>query len=76
VRLVSYRSPDGPRAGVLRGKDVFDAWSALGDPQRSSLRELIAEDRGVSGGEELLPFTSEQAIRARLDARAAAVVAT
>jgi 2-keto-4-pentenoate hydratase/2-oxohepta-3-ene-1,7-dioic acid hydratase in catechol pathway len=45
VRLVSYRSPDGPRAGVLRGEQVFDAWSALGDPQRSSLRELIAEDR-------------------------------
>ncbi len=45
MRLVSYRSPDGPRAGVLRGEQVFDAWSALGDPQRSSLRELIAEDR-------------------------------
>jgi 2-keto-4-pentenoate hydratase/2-oxohepta-3-ene-1,7-dioic acid hydratase in catechol pathway len=45
VRLVSYRSPDGPRAGVLRGDQVFDAWSALGDQQRSSLRELIAEDR-------------------------------
>jgi 2-keto-4-pentenoate hydratase/2-oxohepta-3-ene-1,7-dioic acid hydratase in catechol pathway len=45
VRLVSYRSPDGPRAGVLRGEQVFDAWSALGAPQRSSLRELIAEDR-------------------------------
>lgn len=45
MRLVSYRSPDGPRAGVLRGEEVFDAWSALGDPQRSSLRELIAEDR-------------------------------
>jgi 2-keto-4-pentenoate hydratase/2-oxohepta-3-ene-1,7-dioic acid hydratase in catechol pathway len=45
VRLVSYRSPRGPRAGVLRGDDVFDAWSALGDPDRSSLRELIAEAR-------------------------------
>jgi len=30
---------------VLRGEQVFDAWSALGDPRRSSLRELIAEDR-------------------------------
>jgi 2-keto-4-pentenoate hydratase/2-oxohepta-3-ene-1,7-dioic acid hydratase in catechol pathway len=43
VRLVSYRSKDRPRAGVLRGDDVFDAWAALGDPDRSSLRELIAE---------------------------------
>ena len=30
---------------MLRGDQVFDAWSALDDPQRSSLRELIAEDR-------------------------------
>jgi 2-keto-4-pentenoate hydratase/2-oxohepta-3-ene-1,7-dioic acid hydratase in catechol pathway len=43
--LVSYQSPDGPRAGILRGEEVFDAWSALGDPRRSSLRELIAEGR-------------------------------
>jgi 2-keto-4-pentenoate hydratase/2-oxohepta-3-ene-1,7-dioic acid hydratase in catechol pathway len=45
VRLVSYQSPDGPRAGVLRGEQVFDAWTALGDRGRSSLRELIAEHR-------------------------------
>jgi 2-keto-4-pentenoate hydratase/2-oxohepta-3-ene-1,7-dioic acid hydratase in catechol pathway len=45
VRLVSYRTSDGPRAGVMRGEDVFDAWSALGAPQRSSLRELIGEGR-------------------------------
>ena len=45
VRLVSYRSPDGPRAGLLRGEEVLDAWSALGEPQRASLRELIAEGR-------------------------------
>jgi 2-keto-4-pentenoate hydratase/2-oxohepta-3-ene-1,7-dioic acid hydratase in catechol pathway len=43
--LVSYRSPDGPRAGLLRGEDVLDAWAMLGEPQRSSLRELIAEGR-------------------------------
>jgi 2-keto-4-pentenoate hydratase/2-oxohepta-3-ene-1,7-dioic acid hydratase in catechol pathway len=30
---------------VLRGNDVFDAWSALGEADRSSLRELIAEAR-------------------------------
>jgi 2-keto-4-pentenoate hydratase/2-oxohepta-3-ene-1,7-dioic acid hydratase in catechol pathway len=45
VRLVSYRTPDGPRAGVLRGDEVFDAWSALGEPDRAGLRELIAEAR-------------------------------
>jgi 2-keto-4-pentenoate hydratase/2-oxohepta-3-ene-1,7-dioic acid hydratase in catechol pathway len=46
MRLVSYRSEDGPRAGILRGEEVFDAWSALGEPRRTSLRELIAE-RGI-----------------------------
>jgi 2-keto-4-pentenoate hydratase/2-oxohepta-3-ene-1,7-dioic acid hydratase in catechol pathway len=45
VRLVSYQSGDGPRAGLLRDEQVFDAWSALGEPQRSSIRELIADDR-------------------------------
>ncbi len=29
----------------MRGDQVFDAWSAIGDPKRSSLRELIAEGR-------------------------------
>ena len=45
MRLVTYRSGDGPRAGILRDDAVFDAWRALGEPGRSSLRELIAEGR-------------------------------
>ncbi len=43
MRLVSYLSEDEPRAGILRDEEVFDAWGALGEPQRSSLRELIVE---------------------------------
>ena len=45
MRLVTYSSTEGPRAGVLSGEGVVDAWRALGDPARSSLRELIAEGR-------------------------------
>ena len=45
MRLVSYRTPEGPRAGLLRGSQLYDAWNALGEPRRSSLRELIAEHR-------------------------------
>jgi 2-keto-4-pentenoate hydratase/2-oxohepta-3-ene-1,7-dioic acid hydratase in catechol pathway len=45
MRLVSYRSARGPRAGVLSGKRITDAWDVLGEPERSSLRELLAEDR-------------------------------
>jgi 2-keto-4-pentenoate hydratase/2-oxohepta-3-ene-1,7-dioic acid hydratase in catechol pathway len=45
MRLVTYRSPRGPRAGLLSGDSIVDAWDALGDPERSDLRELLAEDR-------------------------------
>jgi 2-keto-4-pentenoate hydratase/2-oxohepta-3-ene-1,7-dioic acid hydratase in catechol pathway len=45
VRLVTFRSESGPRAGVLRDDAVHDAWSALGEPGRAGLRELIAEQR-------------------------------
>jgi 2-keto-4-pentenoate hydratase/2-oxohepta-3-ene-1,7-dioic acid hydratase in catechol pathway len=43
MRLVSYRSEAGPQAGILRGDEVFDAWSPLDEPRRGALRELIAE---------------------------------
>ena len=45
MRLVTYTASAGPRAGVLNDAGVIDAWEVLGQPQRSSLRELIAEDR-------------------------------
>jgi 2-keto-4-pentenoate hydratase/2-oxohepta-3-ene-1,7-dioic acid hydratase in catechol pathway len=45
MRLVSYDAGDGPRAGVLEGERVLDAWAALGEPHRGSLRELITERR-------------------------------
>jgi 2-keto-4-pentenoate hydratase/2-oxohepta-3-ene-1,7-dioic acid hydratase in catechol pathway len=45
MRLVTYRSPQGPRTGALAGDAAIDAWSALGEPGRGSLRELIAEGR-------------------------------
>ena len=45
MRLVSYDAGDGPRAGVLEDERVVDAWAALGEPHRGSLRELIAAGR-------------------------------
>ncbi|HEX6667739.1 MAG TPA: fumarylacetoacetate hydrolase family protein [Solirubrobacterales bacterium] len=51
MRLVSYDAGDGARAGVLEGDLVIDAWAALGEPGRGSLRELVAEGRiGDLGG--------------------------
>jgi len=44
VRLVSYRSDRGERAGVLAGADVVDAGDALGDGAARSLRELLEAD--------------------------------
>jgi 2-keto-4-pentenoate hydratase/2-oxohepta-3-ene-1,7-dioic acid hydratase in catechol pathway len=45
MRLVSYDGGDGARAGVLEDDRVVDAWAALGEPHRGSLRELIADGR-------------------------------
>ncbi len=51
MRLITFDAGSGPRAGVLSDEGVLDAWRALGEPGRSSLRELIAEDRvGELGG--------------------------
>ncbi len=59
MRLVTYLGGDRPRAGLLTEAGVIDAWEALGEPGRWSLRELIAEDRladlsSVGSGAEVL----------------------
>jgi 2-keto-4-pentenoate hydratase/2-oxohepta-3-ene-1,7-dioic acid hydratase in catechol pathway len=45
MRLVSFDAGDGARAGVLEGERVVDAWAALGEPHRGSLRELVGDGR-------------------------------
>lgn len=45
MRLVSFDGGDGPRAGVLEGDRVVDAWALLGEPHRGSLKELVAAGR-------------------------------
>lgn len=44
VRLVTYESERGPRAGILEGDRVVDAWDSLGG-EGSSVRELLASGR-------------------------------
>jgi 2-keto-4-pentenoate hydratase/2-oxohepta-3-ene-1,7-dioic acid hydratase in catechol pathway len=44
VRLITYRSERGERAGVLRDADVVDAADALGD-ESASVRGLLEDDR-------------------------------
>ena len=44
MRMVTYRSERGARAGVLVGDGVLDAWDLLGGEQ-SSVREVLASDR-------------------------------
>ena len=44
MRLVSYESDRGPRAGVLRGGEVIDAGDALGSGV-ASMRELLGSGR-------------------------------
>jgi 2-keto-4-pentenoate hydratase/2-oxohepta-3-ene-1,7-dioic acid hydratase in catechol pathway len=45
MRLVTYDAGDGERAGMLVDGRAVDAWAALGEPHRGSLRELIAHGR-------------------------------
>jgi 2-keto-4-pentenoate hydratase/2-oxohepta-3-ene-1,7-dioic acid hydratase in catechol pathway len=45
MRLVTYDAGDGGRAGMLVDGRVVDAWAALGEPHRGSLRELIGHGR-------------------------------
>lgn len=50
MRLVTYSSDRGPRAGVQTDEGVIDAWDLLGDDgpvggEGSSLKELIASGR-------------------------------
>jgi len=45
MRLATFDSGDGPRAGIVEGDRVVDAWALLGEPHRGSLRELIADGR-------------------------------
>jgi 2-keto-4-pentenoate hydratase/2-oxohepta-3-ene-1,7-dioic acid hydratase in catechol pathway len=45
MRLVTFDAGDGPRAGIVEGDRVVDAWALLGEPHRGSLRELIADGR-------------------------------
>ena len=44
MRIVSYLSDRGPRAGLLQDDGVVDAWDALGD-EGASVRELLAAGR-------------------------------
>ncbi|MBS1846366.1 MAG: fumarylacetoacetate hydrolase family protein [Actinobacteria bacterium] len=45
MRLVTYDAGDGGRAGMVVDGRVVDAWAALGEPHRGSLRELIENGR-------------------------------
>jgi 2-keto-4-pentenoate hydratase/2-oxohepta-3-ene-1,7-dioic acid hydratase in catechol pathway len=58
LRLVTYRSERGPRAGFLRGGKVVDAWDGLGGDDHPTVRrlltrELLGEADGQAKGEGL-----------------------
>src|ERR687888_1362834 len=60
MRLVTYRSERGPRAGVLRDGGVVDCWDAL-SAGGSSVRELLESGRlddVARAGGEVLPLDS------------------
>ncbi|MDQ3572606.1 MAG: fumarylacetoacetate hydrolase family protein [Actinomycetota bacterium] len=52
MRLLTFASDRGPRAGAVRGGEVVDAWDALGETG-SSVRELFARDRIAALGDAI-----------------------
>jgi len=61
VRLITYRSERGERAGVLAGREVVDAGDALGDGEARSVRGLLetgalADLAGAAAGAERVPL--------------------
>jgi 2-keto-4-pentenoate hydratase/2-oxohepta-3-ene-1,7-dioic acid hydratase in catechol pathway len=45
MHLVTYDARDGGRAGMVVDGRVVDAWAALGEPHRGSLKELLEHGR-------------------------------
>ncbi|MDQ5894884.1 MAG: Fumarylacetoacetate hydrolase family protein [Actinomycetota bacterium] len=45
MRLVTYASDRGPRAGVQTDQGVLDAWDMIGSEEGSGLKELLASGR-------------------------------
>jgi 2-keto-4-pentenoate hydratase/2-oxohepta-3-ene-1,7-dioic acid hydratase in catechol pathway len=45
VRLVTYESPRGARAGVIDEGGVIDAWDLLEEPGSASVRDLLVAER-------------------------------
>lgn len=61
MRLITYRSERGERAGVLAGREVVDAGDALGDGEARSVRGLLetgalADLAGAATGAERVPL--------------------
>ncbi|MEZ5073922.1 MAG: fumarylacetoacetate hydrolase family protein [Solirubrobacterales bacterium] len=61
MRLITYRSERGERAGVLAGREVVDAGDALGDGEARSVRGLLetgalADLAGAAAGAERVPL--------------------
>lgn len=60
MKLTTFDAGNGARAGVLTTEGLLDAWHLLGNPQDTSLRELIAGGH-LSGLREALSTTSTPA---------------
>ncbi len=62
MQLVTFESDNEPRAGVLTPDGIYDAWDVLDHPTRSSLRELIHEDRINEAGERIEAGTTVEPV--------------
>jgi 2-keto-4-pentenoate hydratase/2-oxohepta-3-ene-1,7-dioic acid hydratase in catechol pathway len=48
-KLVTYKSSDGPRAGIIVGNDVFDAAKVTGKPAYATVMGILADWKKAEG---------------------------
>jgi 2-keto-4-pentenoate hydratase/2-oxohepta-3-ene-1,7-dioic acid hydratase in catechol pathway len=48
-KLATYKSSDGPRAGLIVGEDVFDAAKLTGEPAYASVIGILADWKSAEG---------------------------
>ena len=48
-KLATYRSSDGPRAGLIIGEDVFDAAKLTGKPAYATVLGILEDWKAAEG---------------------------
>jgi hypothetical protein len=62
-KLATYRSGEGPRAGLIVGEEVFDAAKLTGKPAYASVIGILADWKAAEGALKRRPRAPQRAGR-------------